>query len=304
MTRYAVISVGTNSCRLLIARRDFDVFRISYHESRGTRLGQGVDESRRLNDAAMQKTLAVITDYTALAKGCERIFGIGTSALRDAANSGEFSQAFERIVGAPLAIVPGEEEARCSFAGVINGLRAAGRDVPDAMSVIDVGGGSTEFATRGRADAEPEVVSLQIGAVRLTEKYLTGDPPSELEIERCRQAIRAQLTSLPATARPSGMVVAVGGTATTAARMLQLAGDSTGANVADVPMDDLRSLLKATLSMTLGQRRRMRGLPEQRADIFPAGLMIVVEAAESANAQWLIVSESDLLVGYLARKVG
>jgi exopolyphosphatase/guanosine-5'-triphosphate,3'-diphosphate pyrophosphatase len=299
--RYAVISAGTNSCRLLIATADGDALHVDYHESRGTRLGADVDSARRLNDEAISRTLAAVRDYAELARGAAKVFGIATSALRDAQNAADFARDFERIAGVPLRILTGEEEAQSSFAGVLNGFSAAGRQAPDSMCVVDVGGGSTEFAARSRAGAKPAVASLQIGAVRLTEKYLAGDPPERAQIERCRQAIRAALDGLEEAVRPRGAVVAVGGTANTAARMLQLFEDDAPQAIVAVPVADLRELLKATLAMPISDRKRLRGLPAQRADIFPAGLMIVLEAAAQGSAATILVSGNDLLLGFLSR---
>jgi exopolyphosphatase/guanosine-5'-triphosphate,3'-diphosphate pyrophosphatase len=284
----------------LIAVRNADgVLRDEYHESRGTRLGEQVNESGKLAPEAIERTLAAVADYAKLSAGADRVFGIGTSALRDASNANEFVAAFAQTAGVPLEILSGDEEALSSFAGAMCGLKAAGRIVPPSVTVVDVGGGSSEFATRVLETDEPRVASLQIGAVRLTEGYLTGDPPRVEDVQRCRQAIRAALAGLPADVRPAGAVVAVGGTANTAGRMLQLTDQ--GAKVADIPAADLAALLKATLAMPVRERTRLRGLPSQRADIFPGGLMILDETVRLAEATSLIVSESDLLLGYLER---
>lgn len=302
-TRYAIISAGTNSCRLLIAVGGKGALRSEYHETRGTRLGEGVDESGRLQPEAIERTMEVVRDYASIARGSDRTFGIGTSALRDASNGAAFTKAFCEAVGVQLEILSGEEEAASSFEGALCGLRAAGRRVPPALTVIDVGGGSSEFATRSREREEPRVASVQVGAVRMTEQYLSGDPPSVGGVERCRQAIRAALRELPDDVRPKEYVVAVGGTATTAAHVLQTIDEKSADGVAEIPAADLGALLKATLAMPMRERLRLRGLPAQRADIFPAGLMIIDEVIGEAKAPSLLVSESDLLLGYIARHV-
>ena len=250
----------------------------------------------------MDRTLEAVRDYAALAKGVDRTFGIGTSALRDAANAKAFTAEFSHIAGVSLEVLSGHEEAASSFEGAVCGLVAAGRSIPEVLTVVDVGGGSTEFAKRTRPRGEPDAASLQIGAVRLTEQHLKEDPPSPAAVERCRQAVRAALRGMPENARPAGVVVAVGGTASTAAHMLQLTDEENArASVADIPAVDLSALLKATLAMPVRERKRMRGLPAQRADIFPAGLMILDEVVAMAAAPALVVSESDLLLGYVAR---
>ena len=298
--RYAIISAGTNSCRLLIAAGREGALRPEYHETRGTRLGEGVDEARRLRPEAIERTIAAVRDYAALAKGAARTFGIGTSALRDAANAGAFAKEFAAAAGVPLQVVSGEEEAACSFEGAVCGLRASGRAVPAALTVVDVGGGSTEVASRTGDGRPPRVSSLQIGAVRLTEQYLKGDPPLEIDVERSRQAVRAALRALPDAVRSRGAVIAVGGTANTAGRMLQLMDDGSG-SVCEIPRQDLALLLKATVAMPVRERVHLHGLPAQRADIFPAGLLILDELIRLADAPTLVVSQSDLLLGYIAR---
>jgi len=299
---YAVISVGTNSCRLLIAVRGADgALRPDYHETRGTRLGEGVDDARNLRTDAIDRTIAAVQAYAALARGSDKIFGIGTSALRDSANRREFTDRFEAEAGTKLKLLSGDEEAMSSFAGALAGMRASGLDIPAAISVVDVGGGSTEIATRSRTGEEPRVRSLQLGAVRLTESSLTGDPPIAADIERARRLIRAELAGLPEDVKPKNAVVAVGGTATTAARMLQALDDGSGSSVATIDAADISALLKAVLSMPTSERKRMRSLPEQRADIFPAGLLIIDAIVREAGVASLAVTDSDLLLGYVAR---
>lgn len=259
-------------------------------------------ESRgRLDPAAVERTLAAVRDYAAMAAASPRVFGIATSALRDAADGAEFGERFQALACVPLAILSGEEEAACSFEGALCGLRAAGWEVPSALTVVDVGGGSTEFATRADGFGAVRVASLQIGAVRLTEKFLPGDPPSASDVARCRVAVRGELATLSDEVRPHGAVVAVGGTANTAARMLQVVDESVRGALGEIGAEDLHRLLDATLAMPVEQRRRLHGLPAQRADIFPAGLMILDETVRLAGASRLIVTESDLLLGYAAR---
>ena len=163
----------------------------------------------------------------------------------------------------------------------MSGLKTAGIGVPARLTVVDVGGGSTEFAARQDSNGTPRYASAQIGAVRLTEKFLLDDPPAPEQIERCRQFVRARLRELPPDVRPGGAIVAVGGTATTAARMLDLTDDEAKQRIADIPAEDLVALLQATLAMPVSERKRLRGLPAQRADILPAGLMILVETSSA-----------------------
>ncbi|HEY7994707.1 MAG TPA: hypothetical protein VID24_10875, partial [Candidatus Eremiobacteraceae bacterium] len=125
--------------------------------------------------------------------------------------------------------------------------------------------------------------------------------PGPADVERARRVIRAELAGLPDDVRPSGALVAVGGTATTAARMLQELDESSGSGVATIAAADLSALLKAVVSMPTRERMRMRNLPAQRADIFPAGMLIIDEIVRESGVASLAVTDSDLLLGYIAR---
>src|SRR5580704_16129166 len=217
--RAAVLSIGTNSCRLLIA--SFAAggrFTPEYHESRGTRLGEGIAPGTLLEPAAAERTLAAVNDYAALARHADCTFAIGTSALREAADAGAFASRVREITGAELHILIGDEEAKASFVGANHGLEAAGVAIDGALTVADIGGGSAEIARRDDVDVSVRTASLPLGAVRLTERFLVSDPPTADEIARCRTAIALSLDGLDAAVRPKGMLACVGGTAATAVR--------------------------------------------------------------------------------------
>lgn len=302
--RCAIISVGTNSCRLLIARKDKDAWQPEYHELRGTRLGEGLKAARQLDDAAMQRTLAAVKAMASLAHAADERLGIGTSALREAVNSPAFALAFAQATGAELAILTGDEEARYSYAGALMGLAAAGIDFSNGACVADIGGGSTEIAAGGAA-LDPEIaMSVELGAVGLTETTMPSDPPTADEIERATMTARLALqAAVVRTNRADSPLVAVGGTADAAAHMLLAyeAAVRAGTGPAIVRASDLDALLKLVLSVPTEQRKKLRGLPEQRADIFPAGLIIFVELLAALGRQQATVTQSDLLLGYIAR---
>jgi exopolyphosphatase / guanosine-5'-triphosphate,3'-diphosphate pyrophosphatase len=301
--RLAVISAGTNSCRLLIARREIrapgeDRIEIEHHDLRGTRLGEGVTASGKLSDDAMARTLAAIVEFNRLAIQAERTFVIGTGALRQAANASAFADQVKAKTRLALRVLSGEEEARASFVGAMWSLDRAGIDRLNGACVVDVGGGSTELALSDGRDDAIRGISLTLGAVALTEEFLKSDPPAGSEIAACRTAIRISLANaLPALGEKQ-VLVAVGGSADTAARMLQ-AYDAIGAGVAKIERADIADLTDLTVSLPLAERKRLRWLPPQRADIFPAGLMILDEIARAAKRDTMIVAESDLLLGYL-----
>jgi exopolyphosphatase/guanosine-5'-triphosphate,3'-diphosphate pyrophosphatase len=295
--RAAVISVGTNSCRLLIASFAAEGrFTPEYHESRGTRLGEGIAPGTLLEPAAAERTLAAVNDYAALARHADRTFAIGTSALREAADAGAFAARVQEITGAELHVLIGDEEANASFVGARHGLLEAGIAVDAALTVVDIGGGSAEIARRDGEGEPVRTASLPLGAVRLTERFLESDPPTAGELARCRAAVALSLDGLKAAVRPMGMLACVGGTAATAVRMLQ-AEEKRG--VARVGVAALAQLGRAVSALPVVQRKRLHGLSAQRADIIAAGLLVLESIAAAAGAREILIVQADLLTGYL-----
>jgi exopolyphosphatase/guanosine-5'-triphosphate,3'-diphosphate pyrophosphatase len=299
--RCAVISIGTNSTRLLIARVEGGALAFEYHESRGTRLGEGLTPSASLSPSAVERTLAAVADYARLSHGVDRTYLIGTCALRDAADADRFASRAHELVGVPLAVLTGDEEARASFEGALYGVASAGVSIGGALTVVDVGGGSVEVARRDEPDSTPATSSLALGAVALTERFLRDDPPTAEEVSRCRGAIRLGLRSLDDASRPRGAIVAVGGTATTAAEMLQV--DWSG-HVAKISHGELLDVTRLVANASVAQRRRMHGVPEQRADIVCAGLLVLDEICDATGASEMYVARTDLLVGYMLAHAG
>jgi exopolyphosphatase / guanosine-5'-triphosphate,3'-diphosphate pyrophosphatase len=297
--RLAVISSGTNSCRLLVVRRESRGLEVEHQDIRGTRLGEGLARTGELSADAMDRTLAAIVEFNALARLTDRAALIGTAALRKARNASAFGLSVKEKTGLDLHVLSGEEEARASFAGAMWSLDRAGVDRSGGACVVDVGGGSTEFAFGPSKNAPIRAVSIALGAVALTESYLAGDPPKSGEVTACRTAIRLALAAVKLTLEREELFVAVGGTADTAARMLQ-AYDAIGPGIARIERADLADLTELTSALPLAERRRLRGLPAQRADIFPAGLMLLDEIAVALGREGMLVTESDLLLGYLS----
>jgi len=294
--RVAVIGAGTNSCRLLMVRRDGAAMSIEHHDIRGTRRGEGIAPGGQLSPEAVKRTIAAMTEFAQLAKRADRMLVIGTNALREASNAAMFERGAREGIGADVRVLTGEEEARASFAGATWALERAGIAL-SGVTVVDVGGGSTEIAVRAERGAEVRVRSLPLGAVRLTERFFKSDPPAASELTACRTAVRVELDRLGPGAAPVGVLVAVGGTADTAARMLNAYDPAAPIHVANVKLADLADLLRLTSSLPLDARKRLHGLPESRADIFPAGLIIIEEIARRAEVTQFWVSESDLLLG-------
>lgn len=294
--RVAAIDVGTNSTRLLVADENPGGFRSIDRRMVITRLGQGVDRTRLLSAEGLERTLRTIADYAATCGelGVERLRVTGTSAVRDARNRQEFFDGVLKLTGTEPEMLTGEEEARATFLGTLSDLHETG-----TVMVVDIGGGSTELIV-GRAEPE-DLVSLDIGCVRLFEKYLESDPPSAAEVE----ALRAEVTELLSRARgelhvPAGArLIGVAGTVT------QLAALKAGLPVYDPDIThhsvlshgDVRSLARRLGSLTFAQRKRVKGLEPGRADVIVAGAEILLAVMEVFDLPEVLVSERDILDG-------
>lgn len=320
--RRAVIDIGTNSVRLLVAdvapggtpergpvrlmpvRRDLAT----------TRLGRGVDRRGRLSAAAMNDTLDAAAAFANEARrlGAEHIAVVGTSALRDAANRDAFIDMARRRAGLEVRVLSGREEAALAFLGAVRGTAAAGAGpaAPDGgmVFVLDVGGGSTELILGTAGGAVHGAHSVDVGAVRVTELCVHSDPISLSDWALLLTAVEARLQPLwdaleaqgPPPAREARLV-AVGGTATTLAAMHQRLEvyDPDRVHGHTLSRADVEAVIAVLRPLTVAQRRALPGLHPQRADIILAGAVIVLQVMAGLGARKLTVSESDLLEGVL-----
>src|SRR5437763_5227513 len=268
MSRVAAIDLGTNSTRLLVA--DIEDGRISEveRETRITRLGEGVDERRRLLPVPIARVRNVLSDYrrTIEELEAERILAVGTSAIRDADNGEAFLGEVEWSYGFPTRLLSGDEEAEITLRGV-----ATGEELHEGLVVIDVGGGSTELIQVERR------LSLDIGSVRLTEQFLHSDPPTDDELAACRDAARAALPPLHPT-----RMIGVAGTITTLAALELGRYDPKLVHGFHVRRDAVERHLHRLAELPLADRRRYPGLEPARAPVIVGGLALV--AAVLAHA--------------------
>ena len=298
--RYAIVSIGTNSTRALLADVEPDQPRVEAAHSTGTRVGEGLKECGTLSDEAMQRTLdAVATHFRAMRGHYVRIFAVATSALRRAQNADEFSNRVQEILGVPLRTLSGEEEATASYRGA---LTAFGMLRGERVGVLDVGGGSTEYAI-GVAGTPESVVSCEIGAVRLSEAVpaLTGREGSvdEASISRARELAREGLATLRDCAAVERLAL-VGGSATTAAA---IARERKVPQVATpLTRSDLQRVLDLVVKMPLEARKGIVGMKPQRADILPAGIIVLDEALEMLGQDRAVATTADLLLGILLQE--
>ncbi|MGA8535160.1 MAG: hypothetical protein WB615_13715 [Candidatus Tumulicola sp.] len=295
--RYAVISVGTNSTRMLLADVAPERPHVEAAGSIGTRVGEGLDAEGRLAEEPMRRTLEAVGQLYRQVRGrYVKLFAVATSAARRAGNGDEFLQRAEAIVGVPVRVLSGEEEAEASYRGAItvfDNLRG------ERVAVIDIGGGSTEYAS-GTGTKPERVLSCEIGAVRLTEALpaMAGrDGPVEpATVERARSLAREALDPLSA-GEPAERAAFVGGSATTVAAIVRARKGS----VDSYPLSraDLQSVLTRLCSLSLDERKKIVGMRAQRADILPAGIVVLDVALELMKLDAAVATTSDLLLGIM-----
>ena len=298
--RYAIVSIGTNSTRAILADVEPENPRIDLARSIGTRIGEGLGERGQLGEEPMKRTLDALAQlYRAVRGHYVRLFAVGTSALRRAENGDEFGQRVQSLLGVPLRVLSGEEEAAASYRGA---LTAFGDLRGDRVGVADVGGGSTEYAVGDTLKPE-SVVSIEIGAVRLSEAVpvLAGrngapDPPA---VAKAR-ALAAEALK-PITERGKVQRLAfVGGSATTTAAIVR--GKPTPITSHKLTRADLKRTLERLLAMPLEERKRVAGMKPQRADILPAGIIVLDSLLEMLEQDEAVATTADLLLGILLQE--
>jgi exopolyphosphatase/guanosine-5'-triphosphate,3'-diphosphate pyrophosphatase len=299
--RLGAIDIGTNSVRLLVADVDGPGPDATLHSvdrrMHITRLGQGVDEARRLHPDAMARTLDVLRDYRGEldALDVQRARATATSAARDAANRDDFFGAAAEVLGFAPELLPGEEEARLSFLGSTAQLTE-----PSPYLVVDIGGGSTEFIVGTR---EPEgLVSVDTGSVRLTEQYLASDPPQPEELSAAQSVVRDHLADvereLPAV-RDAATLVGLAGTITTVAAIeLGLAEyDRDKIHHYRLTKAAAEDVFRTLATEPAEERRHNPGLEPGRVDVIVGGAIVLVTIMRVFGFDEMLVSEADILDG-------
>ena len=305
--RIATIDVGTNTALLLLADVSNGSVSPIREETRFVRLGEGVDRSRRVGEPALERLRGVLLEYRdlALAAEVDTIVVAGTSASRDAENAQEIIDFVARETGLHYEILAGEDEAIWTFAGAVSAFT----DLRGECVTLDIGGGSSELTAGTIEDEGYEVRyrrSLDVGAVRLTERLFTAQPPAQSEVARTAQIIRGHLNEALMPWSEDATLIGVAGTVTSLA-LLELglsAWDGLGSTVslrADVVRGWRKRLARLSYEETLAlQPEVMHG----RADVFLAGVLILDEVMDHLGAKSCRVSPRDLRYGLALRAVG
>ncbi|MZQ75051.1 MAG: Ppx/GppA family phosphatase [Peptoclostridium sp.] len=302
--KVAAIDVGTNSMRLLIADYEDGDFKNREKHINVTRLGLDVDRDGIIGEGAIQRNLDSLDEFGSLARheGCEEIWAIGTSALRDSKNSDEFVKRAAEKSGIAVEIISGAAEADMGFIGVLQGLDRKDENI----LVVDIGGGSTEFIV-GNKDGIKFIKSENIGALRMTEKFLRQDPVDMLEYGLMESYISEELDDTIDKVCKLNIkkVVGIGGTITSVAAMLQEMEpyDMEKIHGSVIRYSEISQLLGSLKNMRLSEKRMIKGLQPQRADIITAGVGILEIILRMICFDRMAVSEYDNLEGLIAKKM-
>lgn len=296
--RIGVIDIGTNSIKLLVAGHDL---RPVYFDRRTTRLGRGMSRARHVGAEALEATAGTVREFAHAARrhGAVAVFAFATYALRRAGDAGRVLSALEKEAGVKVRVLSGREEARF---GYLSARAHLPRPRPWTL-MCDVGGGSTELvlAKSGRVLA---TTSRPLGALHLTERFVATDPVDPAQFERLTGhvagVVDAWMRARPPVPASRLDLVASGGSVTTLAAMLAGGGDG----VPVVRLGALDAMLERCLALTGAERRRLPGLPADRADIIAAGIAVVLAVMRAAGKRTLRVNDGGVREGALIHLLG
>ncbi len=300
--RYASIDIGTNTILMLIGEVDgalaINPIRDFYSVPR---LGKSVSATKRLDDESISRAVDVLVRYRATAEeyGVERIVASATSAVRDALNRDDFIARVRERCGIDVEVIQGATEARLSF------LAAVGSQ-PDKYGpslVIDIGGGSTEFSY-GSGTTPSRFASIDVGAVRITERFFGHNPPLPIELKSANEFVMDALSKFPFSEVNPNRVFAVAGTATTLALIAQGKYEFEAAAVNNFPMskESLARVFDFLRTKSPAEIRKLTNAAEGREDVLLAGALILIDALDAARADGFLTTDRGLRYGYLLHK--
>ena len=293
----AAIDCGTNSIRLLIASAGPDGHLVEQaRDLELVRLGQGVDTTGAFHPDALERTFVACRTFArAITEHhCDDVRFVATSAARDVSNRDEFFAGVRKALGVDAEVIAGSEEAGLSFAGAMSGIEVS----EEPVLVIDCGGGSTELVL-GHGTKIDSQVSLNIGSVRLRERFLHDDPPTAEQIDEARTYVREMLTECPVDMATAHTVVGVAGTVTSLSAINQGLTEYDRAKVhrSVLTADQVAGLADTLLASTVDEVEQMGPLRRRRAEVLCGGALIIDEVCHRTTAGELVVSETDILDG-------
>jgi len=298
MKRYAAIDIGTNTILLLIVEKTSEGLpRTIVDQETTTRLGEGLVKNREINPRAMQRTIEAIERYLSYCRreGTTEVVAVGTGALREARNRSEFLRRVRMRCELNVEIISGQEEARLSHLGVVMDRKW----FPGPIMVVDIGGGSTEWIY-GKVSGEVTVLSMDIGALTITERFVTSDPLKEEEYRDMAFHVKKAVTEIsPPKEHPP--LVGIGGTITTLLAMKRGLKEFASSHIHHglLKLRDIEEQIERLKILPLEKRRLIAGLPPERADIIMAGAMILFHSLARLGSERIWVSCQGLRHGIL-----
>ncbi|MCR1899041.1 Ppx/GppA family phosphatase [Irregularibacter muris] len=297
MKKVAIIDIGTNSMRLMIATINNGQIVDREKTLETTRMGQGIDKNGYLSGETIERNFAALKKFVGIAhkQKIEKIVAFATSALRDASNREEFIHKVEKELSLEIQLLSGEREAEIGFKGVMGEIDT------ERLLVIDIGGGSTEFILGSKKEGIESLTSINIGALRMTEKFIAHDPISAVELKDLEKNIKEQL--LPLKEKLSLMedakIVGIAGTITTLSAMKQQMEyyDWRKIHQSTLSFKEIAGILQQLIPLNIEERKKIKGLQPKRADIIIAGIVILKCIMEVFAIESIMISESDNLEG-------
>lgn len=301
--KYAVIDIGTNSMRLLLADFEEGQFVCRKKVINTTRMGTGIDERGRISEESIERNVIALAEFKNLAieYGCSSIRCIGTAALRNASNRDEFVKIALENTGVNVEIISGEEEALLGYKGVMGGVNLDDRYV----LIIDIGGGSTEFIV-GNSEEIILRESVGLGALRLTEKFIKNVPESKANLESMVQYIEENISNIIKRIKSLEtplLLIGIGGTITSVSAIQQELETYSMEKIhfSKVSYSELKTQIDRISEMNIEEIRELKGLQTKRAEIILAGELILKSIMKSMDFQEIVVSEFDNLEGYILK---
>jgi len=307
--KYASIDIGTNSTRLLVVGCGDSSTATLSRMMRITRLGEGVDKNRELTGTAMERTLDALLEYREVidSNSPAATRAVATSALRDTTNGWQFLEMAEEVLGVRPEVISGAEEAALSYTGAVCDLDESQRE-PAGLLVFDIGGGSTEVMTASGAPALPigdcgwlTSRSIDVGCVRMSERFLSVDPPSPIALGRMESFLITKLKPAIRYVAPESVQRAVGlaGTVTTLSAMkLGLKEyDTDRIHHSRLTRSDVEDMFRKLAAAGLEERKEIMGIEPGRADVIVGGAAVLRAIMDIAGIEELLVSEKDILDG-------
>ena len=297
MKKVAIIDIGTNSMRLMIATINNGQIVDREKTLETTRMGQGIDKNGYLSGETIERNFVALKNFVGIAhkQKVEKIVAFATSALRDASNREEFIHKVEKELSLEIQLLSGEREAEIGFKGVMGEIDT------ERLLVIDIGGGSTEFILGSKKEGIESLTSINIGALRMTEKFIAHDPISAVELKDLEKNIKEQLLPLKEKLSLIGdtKIVGIAGTITTLSAMKQQMEhyDWRKIHQSTLSFKETTEILQQLIPLNIEERKKIKGLQPKRADIIIAGIVILKCIMEVFAIESIMISESDNLEG-------